>query len=219
MFPLSLAQANGYVLRALDEIKNLEGNVEMLGDSDDLDTRKQVSGYIVEAALKSHKDAPSFLIDGIVGEQDTDYRVTINDDLSAEIVFLQDSARLASIKATDSDFVVCDHAPQESPIGRMQKNPYTKGTYDDPRLIEKKVWAEGKRPEYIYYSLKDKEATFEVEYVPYPVIEDDSVMISDKMEYAVLNLLTAMVLDALSYHDKANLYREKYQGYLQIHNA
>ena len=219
MYPLSLAHANGYVLRALDEIRNLEGDVDMLGDSDDLDTRKLVSGYIVEAALKAHKDAPSFLIDGVVGTEEVDYSFDVLDDLSAEIVFLKDSARLASIKASDSDFVVCDHAPQESPIGRMQKNPYTKGTYDDPRLIEKKVWADGKKPEYLYYSVKDNTATFVVEYVPYPEIEDDSVMISDKMEYAVLNLLTAMVLDALSLHDKANLYREKYKEYLRIHNA
>lgn len=213
MQTLSLDKAHLYVVQALDELKSLEGST-MLG-TDELDTKKLVDGYIVEAVLKSHKDAPSYLLDG---KTETAFPPTIQDDLSVKIVMTQDSARLVSFKASDSPAVVTDYAPEESPIGRMQNNKYVRGTYDDPRLIVKKVWTADKKPEYVYYSVKEKTETgptFTLEYIPYPEIKNGSVEISDKMEYAVLNLLVSMVLDALSLHDKATLYRNKYQEYLQ----
>jgi hypothetical protein len=213
MQTLLLDKAHLYVVQALDELKSLEGST-MLG-TDELDTKKLVDGYIVEAVLKSHKDAPSYLLDG---KTEAAFTATIQEDLSVKIVMTQDSARLVSFKASDSPTVVTDYAPEESPIGRMQNNKYVRGTYDDPRLIVKKVWAADKKPEYVYYSVKEKTETgptFTLEYIPYPKIKDSSVEISDKMEYAVLNLLVSMVLDALSLHDKATLYRNKYQEYLQ----
>lgn len=213
MIQLSLDNAHKYVLQTLDELKNLEDDT-MLVEGEELDTRKLTEGYIIEAVLRAHKDAPSYLVDGVTGVAGTDYSVTITDNV-AKIVMLQKSARLASLKASDSHVVVTDHAAEESTIGRMQNNPYVRGTYDDPRLIVKKVWADNYKPEYLYYSVKDNTATFTLEYVPYPEIKDGKVSISEKLEYAVLNLLVAMVLDALSLTDKANLYRTKYQEYLQ----
>jgi hypothetical protein len=214
MQTLSLDKAHLYVVQALDELKSLEGST-MLG-TDELDTKKLVDGYIVEAALKSHKDAPSYLLDGET--QESDYKAEIQTDLSVKVTMQTESARLVSFKASDSPVVVTDYAPEESPIGRMQNNKYVRGTYDDPRLIVKKVWTADKKPEYVYYSVKEKTETgptFTLEHIPYPQIVNGSVEISDKMEYAVLNLLVSMVLDALSLHDKATLYRNKYQEYLQ----
>lgn len=215
MLSLSLEKAHTYVLQVLDELKNSD-DMPMLVEAEGLDTYKLTEGNIVEAALKAHKDAPSRLIDGIVGTQKVDYSVTFDTDGKvATIVMLQDSARLASLKASDSNFVVTNYADEESTIGRMQHNEYVRGTYDDPRLIIKKVWTNDRRPEYIYYCTQGNKATFTVEYVPYFEVMGDSIDICDKMEYAVLTLLAAMVLDALSLHDKANLYRTRYQEYLQ----
>lgn len=227
MIELSLDKAHGYILQVLDEIKNTE-DMAMLAETEDLDTRKMAEGFFVEAVLKAHKDAPSYLVDGKEGkekprtweegkepkDEDYDYSVTF-DGTTAQIVMLQESARLASIKASDSDIVVVDYAPEDSPIGRMQNNAYVKGTYDDPRLIVKKVWAEVRRPEYLYYSVKGNTATFDLEYVPYPVLQGDKLSVSDKLEYAVLNLLASMVLEALGLIDKANIYKTKYVEYLQ----
>lgn len=210
MQSLSLDKAHLYVVQALDELKSLEGDT-MLGE-DELDTKKLVDGYIIEAVLKSHKDAPSYLLDGIA---EPAFTADIQDDFSVNIVMNQESARLVSLIASDSLVMVTDYAPEESPIGRMQNNKYVRGTYDDPRLIVKKVWTNDRKPEYIYYSVLDKDSTFTLEYIPYPKVENGSISISDKMEYAVLNLLVSMVLDALSLHDKATLYRNKYQEYLQ----
>lgn len=226
MITLSLDTAHKYILQVLDEFKNTDG-VPMLAEVDNLDTRKMAEAFLIEAMVKAHKDAPSYLIDGKEGKEkprtweegkepdnkDYDYSVTI-EGTTAKIVMLQKSARLASIKASDSPVVVVDYAPEESPIGRMQNDKYVRGTYDDPRLIVKKNWAEERKPEYLYYSVKDNTATFALEYVPYPT-STSSMQISDKLEYAVLNLLASMVLDALSLSDKAAIYKNKYVEYLQ----
>lgn len=216
MIDLSLDHAHKYLLQVLDELKNLEGG-DMLVEADELDTMKLTEGYIVEAALKAHKDAPAHIVEGLVGVRDTDYSVEYEDDDAnvAIIKMLQPTARLASLKASDSHVVMVDPIAEDTPIARMQHNKYVRGTYDDPRLIVKSVWEQAYCPEYAYYSVKSQNATFKVEYVPYPELMGDTVQISSKLEYAVLTLLVTMVLDALSYSEKANIYRAKYQEYLQ----
>lgn len=212
MISLSLDKAHSYILQVLDELKNAE-DVAMLAEVDNLDTRKMAEAFLIEAMLKAHKDAPSYLLDGKPGEIGTDYAVTFK-GTTADIVMLKKSARLASIKASDSPVVVADYASEDSPIGRMQNDKYVRGTYDDPRLIIKKNWTNTRQPEYLYYSVKDNTATFALEYIPYPESTSD-LQISDKLEYAVLNLLASMVLDALSLSDKAAIYKNKYVEYLQ----
>lgn len=214
MIELSLDKAHTYVLQVLDELKNAS-DMPMIVESEGLDTYKLTEGYIEEAAYRAHKEAPSYLVDGVIGEAEV-YSAEIDKDNVAHIVMLEETARLASIKASDSNVVVVDYASEESPIGRMQNNKYVRGTYDDPRLIVKKVWADNRRPEFRYYSAKDSSATFTLEYVPWIEIKGGKVDISEKLEYAVLNLLVSMILDALSLYDKAALYKAKYQEYLQI---
>lgn len=211
MLTLGIDKAHTYVLQVLDELKGLEGMLE----TDELDTMKLVKGFIVQAIVKAHKDAPAYLVDGNIATQGEDFAVTVTDGV-ANIVMLQESARLASLKASDSPVVVSDYATEDSPIGRMQNNRYVRGTWDDPRLIIKRAWADMRRPEYLYYSVKDDPVTFTLEYVPYPLEDSEEFEIADKLEYAVLNLLAAMVLNALSYADKANIYMAKYQEYLQL---
>ena len=229
MIPLSLDYAHKYLLQAIDELKNLEPGT-MLGEREDLDTYKLVEGYIVEAAIKAHKDAPAYLIAGKVGKEKPrkdedivegetyDYEVSFvsNDTEVAEIKMLQKSARLASIIASDSLVVVVNPIPEDQPIARMQNNMWIRGTYDDPRLIVKKVWSNENKPEYLYYSVTSPSTTFSLEYIPYPEIVDNQIAISEKVEYAVLNLMVAMILDALSLSEKANIYKAKYMEYLQI---
>jgi hypothetical protein len=228
MITLSLDHAHKYLLQVLDELKNLESGA-MLAETDELDTKKLTEGYIVEAALKAHKDAPAHLVNGKIGtekprkEEDVvenetyDYSVSFDSESKvASIQMLQKSARLASLKASDSNIVVTEAIPEDQPAARMQNNKYVRGTYDDPRVIVNKLWEDDYLPTYTYYSTVSAEATFSLEYVPYPEIKDGGISISPKLEYAVLTLLVAMVLDALSYPDKANLYRAKYQEYLQV---
>lgn len=226
MLTLGIDKAHTYILQVLDELKGVE-DTGML-ETDELDTMKLVRGFIVEAIVKAHKDAPAYLLDGVdakqkpypvEGEQekddaDYDFEVTVTDGV-AKIVMLQESARLASLKASDSPVVVSDYATEDSSIGRMQNNRYVRGTWDDPRVIITRAWADMRKPEYLYYSVRSEKPVFRLEYVPYPAEESESFDVADKLEYAVLNLLASMVLNALSYADKGNIYLAKYQEYLQ----
>ena len=53
-------------------------------------------------------------------------------------------------------------------------------------------------------------------YIPYPTIEETMVDISPKLEYAVLNEIVAMILDNMSLHDKAAIYRNKSVEYMTV---
>jgi putative alpha-1,2-mannosidase len=124
---------------------------------------------------------------------------------------------------------VSDLFPEDSAVGRMQLNEYTRGTYDDPRAILMKRWEGDYLPIIKYYSLKeayiepespkpdDSAKPFvDLEYVPYPSIDETIVMICPRLEYAVLNEIAAMVLESLNEHEKASLYRAKSKEYLEV---
>ena len=212
MLTLGLDKAHTYILHVLDELQN--ASEEGLLIDEESDTLKLTRGFLAEAIVKSHREAPSHLLDGKIGVAGEDYEVGIKDNI-AKINMLQMSARLVSIKSSDSAVVLSDYAAEDSPIGRAQNNKYVRGTYDDPRLIIKRACADARMPEYLYYSVNESNASFTLEYIPYPEANEEDHDIADKLEYAVLNLLASMVLDALTLPDKANIYKAKYQEYLQ----
>lgn len=235
MYQLSISAACSYVRRVLDELTSVE-EIGMLVSPDAVDIHKLVEGAIVEATVKVHNNAPSIMIDGKVAEPDTvdadgniiqkDYGTAIDKNGVMTITMHTDVVRIASVKANDSDIVVCDIIPEDSAEGRKQLNKYTRGIPDDPRVVLQKKWAGSHTPILKYYTfspLPKAEAEEEVPdtrsveicYVPYPVIEETIVEISPKLEYAVLNEITAMVLDSLNEHEKASLYREKSINYMQ----
>ena len=212
MLTLGLDKARKYILNVLDELQN--ASEEGLLIDEESDTLKLTRGFLAEAIVKSHREAPSHLLDGKIGVAGEDYEVDIKDNI-ANINMLQTSARLVSLKSSDSTVVVSDYVTEDSPIGRAQNNKYVRGTYDDPRLIIKRAIADVRKPEYLYYSVNASDATFSLEYIPYPEDGAETHNIAEKLEYAVLNLLASMVLDALTLPDKANIYKAKYQEYLQ----
>lgn len=227
MFQLSISAACAYVRKVMDELTSVE-ELGMLVSPDAVDIHKLVEGFIVEAAVRVHSGAPALLLDGIEGKEGEDYTVE-PDGKALTITMKKDCVRIASIKAADSDYVVCDLIPEDSAAGRMQLNPYTRGTYDDPRAVLMKMWGGDYLPVIKYYSMKnevqlpdpesaedggtDSESLIRLEYIPYPVIDETIIMVSPRLEYNVLNEITAMVLDALNEHDKASLYRAKAQNY------
>ena len=236
MIQLSISAAHAYVRKVLDELTSVE-ELGMLVSPDSMDLHKLVEGFIVEAAVRVHTNAPSHLLDGIVGVIGTDYTAEPEGKV-VTITMKSDCVRIASIKAKDSDHVVCDLIPEDSAEGRMQLNSYLRGTYDDPRAVLMKRWEGEYLPVVKYYSLMkeekeeekeeektDKPATaaenpdaaaepiVSVEYIPYPVIDETIIMVSPRLEYNVLNEIAAMVLDAVNESQKAQLYRAKAQNY------
>ena len=223
MIQLSISAAHAYVRKALDELTSVE-ELGMLVSPDSMDLHRLVEGFIVEAAVRVHTGAPAILLDGLVGTEGTDYTATPSGRV-VTIKMQKDCVRIASIQAKDSDYVITSFVAEDSAVGRKQLNPHTCGVYDDPRAVLMKRWEGEYLPEIKYYSLKDvyaeetigedenNEPLIKLEYIPYPVIEETIIMISPRLEYNVLNEITAMVLDALNERDKATLYRAKAQNY------
>lgn len=235
MYSLTVSAAKDYIRKILDELTSVE-DIGMLVLPDAVDLHKLVEGFLVESVVKVHSEAPSLLIDGLSGVKGIDFSAEINDGV-VEIEMLKDTLRVASVKVSDSPFVVTELIPEDSAIARAQLNEYVRGIADDPRVVLAKKWAGDYLPVLRYYSTtkekiyidelqaKTAEALLEegekgnyvivdVEYVPYPIIEETVVLISPRLENAVLNELAAMVLDALSMSEKAALYREKSKSYM-----
>lgn len=245
MFQLSIEAALAFVRKAMDELTSVEDK-GVLADPDALDLQKLVEGSIVEAVVKTHSQAPAYLLDGKSAGAVSNIHVS---DKVMHIRFETEVLRVISVKAGDSNVVVTEFIPEDSAEGRKQLNRYVRGVPDDPRVVVIQVWEEGNhRPQLRYYTTEEgDEASADIKYIPYPKIIDGSVNsdnpeseypatgiaegdeptltpiektpvveICPRLEYAVLNELTAMVLDILNEHDKASLYRAKSKEYMEV---
>ena len=218
MVSLSVQAACDYVRKVMDELVSVE-DIGLLASPDALDLTRLVEGFIAEAVIRIHNAAPSFLLDGEKGTVGEDYAAAIEDGTEGVVVItmLKDTLRLVSVKADDSPVVVCNIIPEDSAEGRKQLNRYVRGVYDDPRVVLAKVWSGDRLPILKYYSSsKNTCPVFELEYIPYPVMSDGGILVSPRLEYAVLNELAAMVLDSLNEHEKAGIYRAKAKEYISI---
>jgi hypothetical protein len=200
----------------LDELTSVE-EIGMLVSPDAVDIHKLVEGAIVEASVKVHRLAPAIMLDGVLGIEDTDYTTLITDDNVMVITMKKETIRIASIKASDSDVVVCDLVAEDSAEGRKQLNRYVRGVPDDPRVVLQKAWAGDNKPVMKYYSLSDGRdvKSVELHYVPYPKIDETIVEICPALEYAVLNEIVVMVLENINEIEKAAVYRQKSINYMQ----
>lgn len=216
MYRLSVQAACDYVRKVMDELVSVE-DIGLLASPDALDLSRLVEGFIAEAVIRTHNAAPSYLLAGMEGVIDDDYYIRGFTDKVVTIEMLQETLRIVSIRADDSPVVVCNIIPEDSAEGRKQLNSYVRGVYDDPRVVLAKVWSGDHLPILKYYSSeKDECPTFELEYIPYPVVSNGSVWISPRLEYAVLNELAAMVLDSLNEHEKAGIYKAKAKEYISL---
>ena len=188
----------------------------MLVDADAVNLQRLVSNSIVEAVVKTHQGAISLLIDGKTGVLGEDYTAELGENGVITITMLKDTLRVASLQAGDSSVVVSDLVPEDSAEGRKQFNKYVRGVSDDPRAVLQKRWSEPYKPVMKYYSTEEPTCPeIHLEYVPYPVLDESVISISHQLEYAVLNELTAMILDSVKEHEKAGIYRAKSQAIMK----
>jgi hypothetical protein len=216
MVQLSISAACTYVRKALDELTSVE-EIGMLVSPDAVDIHKLVEGAIVEAAVKIHNLAPSILLEGIKGVEGEDYDKDIDDKGVMTITLKTDIIRIASIKASDSEYVVCDLVPEDSAEGRKQLDEYVRGVPDDPRVVLQQNWAGDYRPVLKYYSCNNDSRevkAVDLYYVPYPKIDETIVQVCPRLEYAVLREITAMVLESLNEFDRAKEYRMSSREYI-----
>ena len=245
MFQLTIEAACAYVRKAMDELTSVE-EIGMLVSPDALDLQKLVKGSIIEAVVKTHNQAPAYMLDGVKAERGKDYSCVTSEEGVVEISFLKKVARFISLQMSDSDVVVTSLIPEDSAEGRKQLNKYVRGVPDDPRLVLAKVWPGEHCPKMKYYTSFKSESNLVItlEYFPYPTIKggpnsvapeggvpeidmvaadnpsinpgvaEEHVEICPRMEYVVLNELTAMVLESLNENEKAALSREKAVAYM-----
>lgn len=218
MYQLSVGAAYAYTRKCMDEMYSIESE-GMAGVSDDLNLRKQVEDSIVEAVVKTHRNAPPVLLEGLDGLYGIrhDLEFDPNGEGIITITMLMDTLRIISVKAKDSDVVVCNFVPEDSAEGRKQLNKYVRGVPDDPRVVIMQKGKEDYKPILKYYTSSETgNDAIDLTYIPYPTIEETMVLISPKLEYAVLNEIVAMILDNMSLHEKAALYRNKSVEYMTV---
>jgi hypothetical protein len=214
MFSLNVATALQYVRRALDELTSVE-EIGMIASPDSLDLETMVEGAMVEAAVRVHENANKLYLDGERGVLDTDYKVKLASDNSVVLEAQEMMVRVLSVKASDSDVIITEFLPEDSAEARKQKNEYVRGTYDDPRAVLNKVWAGDYLPIITYYSAKDALPQFVYEFIPYPEMIEREIKICSRLEFAVLNEITAMVFESLGEGERAQVHRARYAHYMQ----
>ena len=216
MYPLTVKAAYAYVRKAIDELTSTE-DIGMLIEPDSVDLHRLVEGFLVEAVVKTHSLAPTLALEGKDAIQGEDYSIELKGGV-VTISMLTPVLRVLSVKCSDSEYILSDFIPENSAEGRKQLNQYVRGTYDDPRIVLQKKANGDHMPIMKYYTTTEsdiKKVSFDIEYLPYPEMFEGVVMIAPRMEYAVLNLIVAMVLDSYKEVDLADRFRVKSKEYME----
>lgn len=213
---LYLTDAQKFVRSRLDEISQTDSDM-MLSTVDDRNLNKTVEECIEEAIRYIHLNAPVQMLeptyslkneDGETASEDKVYVYEIEDGVVTVSVREMDLLRLVYFKAGDSNITITRTVPEDSPEGRMQLNEYVRGRSDSPILVLLQG-SDTYRPTYKYYSTTATDS-FPFSCGVYEVPESktdetgDYYEISTRLELAVLNQLTAMVLQ--SYGSQASQY-------------
>lgn len=215
MYSLTVKGAFAYVRRAIDELTTAE-EIGHLVDPDAIDLHRLVEGAMVEAVVKAYSLAPSHILEGETAVKGTDYGLELDDGV-VTISMLTPTARVVSVQCNDSEVILSDLIPENSAEGRKQLNKYIRGTYDDPRLVLLKNWNGDNMPRMRYYTTTKelKDLDFTIEFLPYPVLEEGVVKLASRLEYVVLNLIVASVLDSYKEFDVADRFRNKAKEYME----
>lgn len=211
MKSISISALIDIVRTNLDEIGANESM--MLGGSDDRSLNELISNVAGVCADIVHTSAPSQLLDGVEVEVNEE-TVQLEDKNSKVLrIFPQDIVRLVAFRAADSDYTISTVVPEDSPVGRMQKDKYVCGTYDDPVMVAVQG-ATGINTELKYYSLKETVTNPVASVALLKVIYRQEgitgyVDVSDNVVPQFYNLVTSRVLSILGETEKSNEYAAK----------
>lgn len=217
MFPFTVKGALAYVRKAIDELTSVE-DIGMLVSPDAVNLHRLVEGCMVEAVLKTYAQAPAESMEGVVAEEESDYKLIGLKDGVVTISFETPIARVLSLRCVDSEIIVSDLVPENSAEARKQLNKYVRGTFDDPRVVLQKVWNGDNMPILKYYTTTKEgldEVSFDIEVLPYPALVEGVVQIAARMEFPVLNNIVALVLDSYAQTELADRFRAKAKEYME----
>lgn len=163
MQKLKVSEAKNEVRRNLDELNVNLSNMFPTGYADVTSLDDVIEKTIPDAINAVNMAAPVQLLEGVeprasyeVTESETatyksDYKTMSTEKGVLSFKLKDDSIlRMVAFKVVDSDIVVTGLVPEASAEGHMQLNRFTRGTYDDPRLVR----VQGYASDFRYYSLK-----------------------------------------------------------------
>lgn len=201
MLSLSAAVVKEIVRKNLDELN--ENYSDVLGDTDSEDLDTIIVKSIAQAANHVHEIAPQDMLEGkfVVGS------VAGADGVSTFEITDNDYLRLVRCKPAGSSVYLRTAYNEDSPQGRMQLNPYTKATSDNPCLIVR----QGTSTTLDLYGAVGSGSS--LEYVPIVKPGDiTSVDISTPLVDRFIDQLTGMVLLILGETDKAQAFIQRAMG-------
>lgn len=198
-----LSDAISFVRARLDEIAfNQDDMISAAQDDRNLDTT--VERLLPEAAEVVFLSAPAHLLEAETTETKQNQYGAVN------IVPAGDFLRLVYVKASDSDIYVSNAVPFNSPEARMQEDKYTRGTPDAPVLVQGP--SDSGDTDFRYYTMTSH-GSIKLAYIKMPQIASGTIFCPRLLTEAVLNELTAKILE--TYNDqRAQLFHQKATTYL-----
>lgn len=207
MYLLTTDEALLLVSKNFDEVMANESDM-IVDDLDSENFADVLSKTLPEAINEVHAKSPVEILDGLTLTPDElDSVGTLPDGFGDVLHFRIDKEflRLVAFRSTDSPYVVTEAYGESTPEGRMQLNPYVRGTWDRPRLIvhQGRTAEDGQVfTEFRYYSLMSPCASLEApgrietfQYLPiYRYGQTDSYSVAENVVEAVIENLTARMM-------------------------
>lgn len=213
MYPLTVSEADILVRKNLDEQEENYSNI--LGDTDSSELSSLLRKTIAEAINAVHMAAPVQVLDGKTLSGDEIENVSINERVIS-FATRQEILRLVAFRAADSSQVVTELTPEDSQEGRMQTNPYTRGTSGRPRLVLRQGKTEAYLSSFKYYTVSGVYSTpasaiERFEYIPLYRYEEDveTYDVAENVVGNVIDQLTGMMLAVYGENDKAQYFFSK----------
>ena len=214
MFSILVDDAIKFVRRNIDEQEQNDSDMMAVEDNDSTAFEELCKTLLPEAINDIHLSAPIELLDGIQINKSEDLSdVAISED-TLTFKLNKSFLRLVAFKASDSTITLSRVVNEVSNEGRMQLNPYTRGTFDNPCLVLKQGNSESEN-KFAYYSLQTdfedpNDAIERMEYLPkyrYVFGEDvDQYEVAGKIANNIIDQLTAKVLMVYNQAEKANFF-------------
>lgn len=180
----------------------------MYGESkDNIELDHIIAHTLPEAIDAVNREAPAAALETI---ESSFTENSLNEDGVLSFHTTHPVLRLIAMRAADSNVVLGESIPENSPNARMQLNRYVRGTSDNPVL----VLQSGTLDSFKYYSVQDPTIRVsnthiaQLSYITFASY-DDSYDISSALITTVIDKLTSMVLAIYGDMDKANYFNQK----------
>ncbi len=189
MYTLTESEAILLVRRNIDEQEYNDSSMAGVDDKDSTAFEELCKKLLPEAINEVHANAPLELLDGTQGNAKlTDFSISSDNVLSFSLpdkILRLVSFRLNDIYQDETNLTLYDLVAETSPEGLMQRNPYTRGSVECPKLVLR-VGGENKSLFSYYTTYPDWDSELIDTYK-----DDSPEVIVEQMEYLPLYRYTS----------------------------